>query len=134
MTSAVQADEILSRIIIPLHKNTSCGYRKFRHPASGYAVAAAAVVLRFENDGCAGGRIGVTGVSDTPFNARAAEALLERGFDGTPAQIDEVASVAVAGVQALEDGFADAAYRLQLASVMVKRALTDAIDSKADSQ
>jgi carbon-monoxide dehydrogenase medium subunit len=131
MASAVQPDELLTRVTVPVLTESVCGYRKFRHPASGYAVAAAAVVLRYEGEHCIGGRIGITGVADAPFNARAAETLLSAGFDGRLEQIREIAAVAVDGVTALEDGFADSAYRLQLAQVMVQRALGDALKNSA---
>ncbi|MGF6759421.1 hypothetical protein [Paraburkholderia sp. GAS42] len=68
------------------------------------------------------------GVADAAFNARAAEALLDTAFEGRPEQIREIAAAAVAGVAALEDSFADSAYRLQLAKVMVQRALVDALN------
>lgn len=130
MVSAVQPDEILTRVIVPVLTESVCGYRKFRHPASGYAVAAAAVVLRYDGEHCIGGRIGITGVADAPFNARAAETLLAAGFDGRLEQIREIAAVAVDGVVALEDGFSDSSYRLQLARTMVERALADALKDR----
>jgi aerobic carbon-monoxide dehydrogenase medium subunit len=134
MASAVQPEELLTRIIVPVLTESVCGYRKFRHPASGYAVAAAAVVLRYDGERCIGGRIGITGVADAPFNARAAETLLGTGFDGRPEQIREIATVAVDGVVALEDGFADSSYRLQLARTMVERALADALKNRTSNE
>jgi carbon-monoxide dehydrogenase medium subunit len=134
MASAVQPEELLTRIIVPVLTESVCGHRKFRHPASGYAVAAAAVVLRYDGERCIGGRIGITGVADAPFNARAAETLLAAGFDGRPEQIHEIATVAVDGVVALEDGFADSSYRLQLARTMVERALADALKNRTSNE
>ncbi|MEA3103163.1 xanthine dehydrogenase family protein subunit M [Caballeronia mineralivorans] len=133
MASAVQPDELLTRIIVPVLTESVCGYRKFRHPASGYAVAAAAVVLRYDREHCIDGRIGITGVADAPFNARAAETLLGTAFEGRLEQICEIAAVAVDGVVALEDGFADSSYRLQLARTMVERALADALKSRTSN-
>ena len=52
-------------------------YRKFRHPASGYAVVGVAVVLHMKGERCAGGRIAATGFADHAFRAKAAEALLD---------------------------------------------------------
>jgi aerobic carbon-monoxide dehydrogenase medium subunit len=133
MASAVQPEELLTRIVVPVLTESVCGYRKFRHPASGYAVAAAAVVLRYDGERCIGGRIGITGVADAPFNAQAAETLLGTGFEGRLEQIREIAAVAVDGVVALEDGFADSSYRLQLARTMVERALGDALKSRTSN-
>jgi carbon-monoxide dehydrogenase medium subunit len=133
MVSAVQPDEMLTRVIVPVRTESVCGYRKFRHPASGYAVAAAVVVLRYDGEHCIGGRIGITGVADAPFNARAAETLLAAGFNGRPEQIREIAAVGVDGVVALEDGFSDSSYRLQLARTMVERALADALKNRTSN-
>jgi aerobic carbon-monoxide dehydrogenase medium subunit len=133
MASAVQPEELLTRIIVPVLTESVCGYRKFRHPASGYAVAAAAVVLRYDGERCIDGRIGITGVADAAFNARAAETMLAAGFDGRPEQIREIAAVALDGVVALEDGFADSSYRLQLARTMVERALADALKNRTSN-
>ncbi|QBR01368.1 FAD binding domain-containing protein [Paraburkholderia pallida] len=126
MASVVQQDELLTRIVIPLPGPDRVAYRKFRHPASGYAVAAAAVALRYAGNRCTGGMIGVTGVAETAFRAYAAEAELERGFTGSAEEILRIVEAAFADVTPLEDGFADGAYRTQLAKVMLGRALADA--------
>jgi aerobic carbon-monoxide dehydrogenase medium subunit len=126
LTSAVQPKEILTRIYIPDPAGTHVGYRKFRHPASGYAVAAAAVNLRFVGGRCTGGKIGITGVAATAFRPFAAEALLAQGCSGRPEEIEKIAAEAFSNVEALDDNFADAAYRLQLGRTMLKRALGDA--------
>jgi carbon-monoxide dehydrogenase medium subunit len=127
LTSALEAGEVLTRIHIPLPAATCTGYRKFRHPASGYAVAAAAVTLEHDGTRCLGGTIGIGGVAATAFRPLAAEALLGRDFSGSSAEIDHIAAVAFAGVDALEDNFADRSYRLQLGTTMLRRALGDAL-------
>jgi aerobic carbon-monoxide dehydrogenase medium subunit len=127
MSSAVQPDEMLTRILIPLPGPDRVAYRKFRHPVSGYAVAAAAVALRYAGTTCIGGAIGVTGVAETAFRAYTAESELARGFTGAAEEIARLVETAFADVTPLEDGFADGAYRLQLAKVMLSRALADAV-------
>jgi carbon-monoxide dehydrogenase medium subunit len=131
LSSAVQPGEILTRIHIPSPAGAHVGYRKFRHPASGYAVAAAAVNLQVDGTRCIGGTIGITGVAATAFRPFAAEALLAEGFSGRPEEIDRISAEAFSGVDALEDNFADAAYRLQLGRIMLKRALDDAFTTIA---
>ena len=126
MTSAVQPDELLTRIRIPLPGPDRVAYRKFRHPASGYAVAATAVALRYDGHTCTGGAIGVTGLADAAFRAHAAEAMLS-GFTGSAEETRRIVEAAFADVRPLEDGFADGAYRMQLARVMLGRALADAV-------
>jgi carbon-monoxide dehydrogenase medium subunit len=127
MSAAVQPDEILTRIHVPLPISSRVGYRKFRHPSSGYAVAAAAVVLDLVGQGYAGGRIGITGVAETAFRAYAAEALLNADFGGRNDEVEAVVEAAFADVTPLEDNFADGTYRLHLGKVMLKRALEDAM-------
>lgn len=130
MSSAVQPDEVLMRIHVPLPAATRVAYRKFRHPSSGYAVAAAAVAIEVVNDGYAWGRIGITGVADTAFRATAAEALLEGNFTDITDKVDAIVDAAFADVAPLEDNFADGAYRLQLGRIMLKRALLEALEPR----
>lgn len=127
MSSAAQQDEILARIRIPLPGPDRVAYRKFRHPASGYAVAAAAVALQYAGDTCTGGRIGVTGLAATAFRASASEAMLARGFTGSAEEIGRLVETAFVDVTPLEDNFASGDYRIQLGKVMLKRALEDAV-------
>jgi aerobic carbon-monoxide dehydrogenase medium subunit len=114
-------EEVLVRVRIPLQNGTRASYRKFRHPASGYAVVGVAVVLHMKGDRCTGGRIAVTGFADHAFRAMPAEAMLA-GYDGS----ERIVERAFEGAVPLEDRFADAEYRLQLARTMLRRALTDA--------
>ncbi|QUN32511.1 xanthine dehydrogenase family protein subunit M (plasmid) [Cupriavidus sp. KK10] len=130
MSTAVEPDEVLTRIHVPLPTPGRVSYRKFRHPSSGYAVAAAAVAIDVGEDGHARGRIGVTGVTDTAFRAREGEALLEGNFTDLRGRVDAVVEAALAGVSPLEDNFADGEYRLQLGRVMLKRALLDVLEQR----
>ncbi|MDQ0141164.1 FAD binding domain-containing protein [Cupriavidus necator] len=130
MSTAVAPGEVLTRIHVPLPAPGRVAYRKFRHPSSGYAVAAAAVAVDVGNDGYAWGRIGITGVADVAFRAREAEALLEGNFTDLAGKVDDIVETAFTGVNALEDNFADGAYRLQLGRVMLKRALLDALGTQ----
>ncbi len=127
MSSALESGELLTRIRIPLPGPDRFAYRKFRHPASGYAVAAAAVALQYSDAQCTGGRIGITGVAETAFRPRTAERMLSEGFSGTESDIAHLVDVAFADVKPLEDNFADSAYRIHLGKVMLKRALIDAV-------
>jgi carbon-monoxide dehydrogenase medium subunit len=127
MSTAVEPDELLTRIHVPLPAPRRVAYRKFRHPSSGYAVAAAAVAIDVGKDGHAWGRIAITGVADAAFRAWEAGALLEGSFAELPGKADAIVEAAFANVTPLEDNFADGAYRLQLGRVMLKRALGDAL-------
>ena len=122
----LRLDEIVVRVRIPAVSNRRGAYRKFRHPASGYAVVGVAVVLAYEAHRCSGGRIAVTGFSAHAFRAKAAEAALA-GYAGQPEQTERLIGLAFTGASPLEDRFADADYRTQLGRTMLRRALTDVI-------
>lgn len=122
----LRPDEIVVRVRIPVVSNRRGSYRKFRHPASGYAVVGVAVVLAYEANRCSGGRIAVTGFAAHAFRAKAAEAALA-GYAGQPDQTQRLIDLAFTGASPLEDRFADADYRKQLGRTMLRRALADVI-------
>jgi len=124
--TALEPDEILVGVDIPVCPKHRCAYRKFRHPASGYAVVAAAVVLEMEAGGqtVRSGSIGITGYADHAFRATAAESLIRGLKRNAQTSLDQVAQTVFQGVEPLEDRFADADYRLQIGTTMVRRALT----------
>jgi len=128
--TAVEPDEILVAVEIPACPRHRCAYRKFRHPASGYAVVACAVVLEMEPDGQSvrSGRIGITGYADHAFRAASVEPLLKGLKRKSSAGIDAAANEVFKGAHALEDRFADEDYRLQIGTTMVRRALADALN------
>lgn len=118
--------EVIVAVRIPRRVATRVAYRKFRHPASGYAVVATAVVLDVEDGRCTGGRIAVTGFADHPFLAWRAAAMLP-GYTGAPEEAVRLLDAAFGETVALEDRFADAEYRTQLGHTMLRRALMDAL-------
>jgi carbon-monoxide dehydrogenase medium subunit len=122
----LRLDEILVRVRIPVVPGRRVAYRKFRHPASGYAVVGVAVVLDVQSGRCSGGRISVTGFADHAFRANLAEAALT-GYAGQPEHTERLLGLAFNGLDPLEDRFADADYRTQLARTMLRRALADAV-------
>ncbi|CAN7482295.1 xanthine dehydrogenase family protein subunit M [Variovorax sp. LjRoot290] len=124
----LRPDEIVVRMRIPAGSSRRGAYRKFRHPASGYAVVGVAVVLAYEANRCSGGRIAVTGFSAHAFRANAAETALA-GYAGQPDQTERLIDLAFTGASPLEDRFADADYRTQLGRTMLRRALTDVMSS-----
>lgn len=107
-TTALAEDEIITAVRFP--KVSNGNYQKFFQSASRFAVVGVAVV----KDANAV-KVGVTGVSDTPYRATA----VEKAYDGTGA----AASHAVDGVDVMSDHFADEEYRSHLAKVYVKKAL-----------
>lgn len=107
-TTALEENEIITSIRFP--KVANGNYQKFFQSASRFAVVGVAVVKEGSRV-----KVGITGVSDTPYRASA----VESAYDGT----SSASSHAVDGVEVMSDHFADAAYRTHLAKVYVKKAL-----------
>ncbi len=107
-TTALADDEIITAVRFP--KVAHGNYQKFYQSASRFAVVGVATV----KEGNAV-KVGVTGVSDTPYRASAVESAYTGNSDA--------ASHAVDGVEVMTDHFADEEYRSHLAKVYVKKGL-----------
>ncbi len=107
-TTALADDEIIISVKFP--KTSGGVYLKFPQPASRFAVVGCAVVKTGN-----GIKVGVTGVSDTPYRA----AAVESAYSGD----SSAASHAVDGIDVMGDHFASEEYRAHLAKVFVKRAI-----------
>jgi carbon-monoxide dehydrogenase medium subunit len=107
-TTALDPGELLIELVVPIPPpGSGSAYVSVEHPASGFAIAGAAAVVRPDGSRT----IGVTGVSDRPF-------LLA---DDDPAH-------AFAEQQVFGDHFCPAEYRRHLGSVVVRRALEQALE------
>ena len=103
-------------------------YVKFPHPASRYAVVAAAAIVTVEGGRCSSASVVVGGVEATPIRASSVERALV-GSDLSDGALDEAAA-AVAndlGGDPMSDIFASAEYRRAMAEVYVRRALGTAV-------
>jgi carbon-monoxide dehydrogenase medium subunit len=129
MTTALQPDEILTRIRVPaIEPRTGQAYVKLRHPASGYAMVGVAISLTLQESGVVEKlRVGLTGAGPKPVRALAVEKVLS-GKAPTGKKLDEAAAVAAEGVELNADLFASAEYRGHLARVYTRRALAKAIE------
>ncbi|HEX7981216.1 MAG TPA: xanthine dehydrogenase family protein subunit M [Gemmatimonadaceae bacterium] len=124
--TALKADELLVAIELqPLSDFTGSAYVTFEQAASGYAlVGAAAVVTVSPARGVTAASLAFTGLADTPFLADVSSLL---GSAGDAQSVARAAAESVRGVSANADIHADAAYRLQIAQVGARRALSSAI-------
>jgi len=129
LTSALEADEILTSIRIPkTGPGEGSAYDKLgrRGGHSDYAVAGAAAWVRTSNGSIAGARVAVTGVGTRPQLAESsAEALI--GSDGSDSAIKAAAEKAVEGITVLEDLYGSEEYKTHLAKVYVGRAVRAAL-------
>jgi carbon-monoxide dehydrogenase medium subunit len=123
-STGLRNDEILTEVRVPDTMGDRVAYKKFHHPASGYAVVGAAVRVRVSSGKIESAAVGITGVSDVAYRASAVEDALE----GKPTSaIADAAMQAVKGVEVLGDYFASAEYRRHLVTVITRRALEEAV-------
>jgi carbon-monoxide dehydrogenase medium subunit len=127
MTTAIEGSEILTEIHLPMApRRSGYSYGKMAQQASGFAIVGVAVSLCLDAKGrCEDVGIGITGLSDTPFRARKAEARL-RGNKITTKLVDACAAEVAAGIDPLDDLHAAADYRAHLARVYTARTLQEA--------
>jgi aerobic carbon-monoxide dehydrogenase medium subunit len=131
-TTALEPGELVTSVRVPVTgAGTGGAYLKHKHPASGYAVAAAAAVVSVEGGTCTRARLVIGGVTGVPVDAKEAGSALE----GSPVSDEAIAaaSAQVAGAlgDAIGDTYASAAYRTHLATVLARRALRAAFDRAA---
>ena len=126
-TTALQEDEIITEIKIPIPPaNSGTSYQKFMQPASRFAIVGCAAVVTKNNGNCERVRVAFSGLGNNAFRATAVEDALT-GTSGDEGSIGDAAAKAGEGVDPLSDYFASAEYRLHLAQVYARKALTEAI-------
>ncbi len=122
--TAMTANEILTEIRIPLPPaGSGTAYVKLPHPASGYAVVSAGVlVIRDASGRCASARVAIGGLGSGPIRALATETELQ-GKPLTPQVIAAAAAKAAENTDPMDDPYADAEYKRHMATVYARRAL-----------
>jgi carbon-monoxide dehydrogenase medium subunit len=126
-TTALKSNEILSEVSVPTMRTGEGGtYLKHRHPASSYAVVGVAAYVSIKNDVCKSVRLALGGVTSVPVLAKGvADALT-----GEKPSAKNLAAAADRVTEAiefpLEDLYASGEYRTHLATVLARRALTEA--------
>lgn len=129
MTTAAGPDELMTEIVIPAAPARSgAAYIKMPNPASGFALAGVAAVIRLDPAGhCVHVRVGITGVASAAYRAPGVEAALV-GAEPTDEALAHAAAAATEGIEANTDVHASAEYRLHLVVVLARRALMLARD------
>jgi len=120
LATALRANEILTEVRVPKTSGAGAAYKKFHHPASGFAVVGVAAVVRLRRGNVESAAVGITGVGMHAYRAAAVEAALR----GKPlSAIAGAAEKAAGKMEALGDSYASAEYRRHLAQVFTRRAL-----------
>ena len=129
LENALEEHEILTSVSVPsVPSGSGSAYVKFPHPASRYAVVAAAAIVTVEGGRCSSASVVVGGVEATPIRASSVEQALV-GSDLSDGALDEAAAAVAGdlGGDPMSDIFASAEYRRAMAEVYVRRALGTAV-------
>jgi carbon-monoxide dehydrogenase medium subunit len=113
-TTVLAAEELLTEVLFPRHDARRFGFAELSRRHGDFALAGAAVLLD-------PARVVLFGLGGGPGRAEAAERALDEGADAA-----EAAELATRGLEAVSDVHADAAYRLRVARVLVRRAVEEA--------
>ena len=115
LETALQPDEVLTRIKVPKATGAGWSFQKFNRRAQDWAIVGVAAI-RGDRPGVA-----LVNMGATPLRATAVEEALSGG-----ASASEAAAHAADGLDPPEDLNASAEYRRHLAQVLVRRALEEA--------
>jgi carbon-monoxide dehydrogenase medium subunit len=126
MTTALQEDELLTEVRLPLlSADTRVGFQEFSRRAGDFALSMAVVTYRVEGGKIIAPRVGIGGAEPHSRRIAEAEAALEGQAPGAAAF--EAASIAAAAaIDPLEDVHTSAEYRRDLVRAMTRRALDSA--------
>ena len=126
-TTALNADEVVTEIRIPLPKGPAGGaYLKLERKVGDFATAAVAVHIELDGRKVAKAGIGLTAVGPTNIKASAAEKALI-GHELTDAVIAEAARLAAAASEPKDDIRGSVAYKKDMVRVFVQRGLRTAL-------
>lgn len=127
--TALEPGEVVTAVTVPLLPPASgASFIKFLpRTADDYATVAVAATVTLEPDGerCREARIALGSVATTPLRGRVAEALLP-GARLDERLVQAVGETVKGEVDPLDDHRGSAAYKREMAAVMVGRALTQA--------
>jgi len=110
----------------PLPAGANGAFRHQEQPASGYSIVGVAAVVALRGGSVSHVRVGVTGVGEHPYRAKAVEAAL-LGSDGSPGAVAAAAEHAADGQTVNSDIHADREYRASMAVVYTRRAIEGAL-------
>jgi carbon-monoxide dehydrogenase medium subunit len=109
--------EMITEVRVPKTGGAGWSYQKFHHRAQDWAVVGVAAVA---NNG--GARVALTTMGETPMRARGVEEAL-----GSGSSAGDAAARAAEGTSPPSDPFGSAEYRRELAVVLTRRALEEAL-------
>jgi aerobic carbon-monoxide dehydrogenase medium subunit len=130
MATALEPSDILTAVLVPaLPAGHGSAYVKFAHPASRYAVVAAAAVVGVRGGTCSGARVAAGGLVPRATRLPSVEAALAgAAVNAETARAASAKTAADLGDDIISDIFASADYRRSVAPWYVARAIAAAIE------
>jgi carbon-monoxide dehydrogenase medium subunit len=127
-TTAMNASEVLTEIRVPLaDAGSGTAYVKLPHPASGYVVVSAGVLVTRQASGlCSLARVVLGGIGSGPVRAVTTEMELQ-GKPLTAEVIAVAAAKATEGTDPEGDTYASAGYKRHVATVYARQAIEAAV-------
>jgi carbon-monoxide dehydrogenase medium subunit len=130
-TTTLAPDEILVEARLPLPAagggRVGSTFVELARRHGDFALAGVAALVKMADDSTvADARIALIGLRDTPVRARAAEAIL-RDISPTEQTIAAAAETIAEAIEPVSDVHGSAGYRRHVATVLTRRALTDAV-------
>lgn len=122
-TTTLEPDEVVTHVTLNRPSpHSRMAYRKFAHPASGYAIVGVAAVLGMDGDTVSQARVALTGAASTATRLSSVETAIT-GQALTEESVEAAIRDVTAGLTINGDQFAPEAYRAHLVEVLTKRAL-----------
>ena len=126
--TALGPDEVLTTIRVAKLGGAGWNYQKFHRRAIDWAIVGVAAVVERSNGSISGARIGLTNMGMTPLRASGVEQALA-GAEASPEAIRGAAGHAAEGTSPVSDTNASAEYRTELAKILTRRAVEEALGS-----
>jgi carbon-monoxide dehydrogenase medium subunit len=123
MTNALQPDELLAEIQVPVPTGSTVYLKYGRKHTNTPAIVTVAAHVVWDNGRVKTASLGLNGVGPHPLRAKKAETLLV-GSTLDEAAIAAAAAAAAAECEPFTDAIASEWYRRRMVGVYVKRALT----------
>lgn len=124
LTSDVQEDELLTHIYLPpIPAKAGWAFEEVARRAGDFALAAVGVILHVENGKVAEARLALTGIAETPLRINDAETILY-DQDLTDDIMNQVVEAVLEAIEPSTDLHASAEYRMHLAQVLTRRAVS----------
>jgi carbon-monoxide dehydrogenase medium subunit len=131
-TTDIAADEVITKVRFPaLVAGEGWGFQMLSRRVGDFAIVAAAATVILHGSRVVSLRLALGGVTDRPVAL--ADLVSElTGVEPDAAWLERAASGAMSGVEPDDDPKVPAAYRRELAAVLVRRALEDCLDAAGE--